>query len=218
MNDFVEVFKATVWPAVAIFLVVKFGDPLHGMLKAVAEGRASLEAGPSGLKITQAAQSAVSAAIAAGAQAKDAPPAEQAAIARGIVQAAQSSLSSASVLATRKILWVDDTPSNNILLTRSFRDLGITVVNTLSTDDALKELASGKFDLVITDMGRPPDSEAGLTLLHRMREAGISVPVIIYAAAWAAANRGEEPAHGVALITNRPNEVYARALEILQRR
>jgi CheY-like chemotaxis protein len=218
VDHLVELLKAFVWPAVVVFLAMKFGGPLHGVLKAVAEGRASLKAGPSGVEITQATQSAVGVAIASGVQARDAPPAEQAAIAQGIVHAARTSLSNASALAARRILWVDDNPSNNALLVRSFRDLGITVAEVRSTDEAMKALAANTYDLVITDMGRSLDWQAGLTLLRRMREAGRSIPAIIYAARWASEHRGEEAEYQAALITNRPDEVYARALAILQER
>ncbi|MCO6414968.1 response regulator [Siccirubricoccus sp. KC 17139] len=217
MSDLIELFKAAVWPAIVVLLVVKFGQPLHAMLQSVADGRASLDVGPSGLRVTQAAQSAVAAAVAAGAEAKDAPPAEKAAIAHGIVAAARTSLASAPTLATRRILWVDDTPDNNILLAKSFTELGISVIQVGSTEAALGRLREERFDLVITDMGRPPDHTAGLTLLRRMREMGTFPPTIIYAARWAAANRGKEAELGAALITNRPGEVYARALELLQR-
>jgi CheY-like chemotaxis protein len=212
----VELLKVIVWPAVVIFVCLRFGEPLRALLSAAAEGRLSLKAGPAGVELTQAVQAAAAVGVASGAQAaREGQSADQAAIAAQIARAVRTTVATAPATQTRRVLWVDDNPQNNALLARSFRDLGIEVREASSTEAAMAELTKSRFGLVITDMGRPPDGEAGLTLIERMRQARISVPVIIYAAAWAEAHRGEEGMRGVSLITSRPNEVYTRALEML---
>jgi hypothetical protein len=59
-----------------------------------------------------------------------------------------------------QILWVDDVPVNNIAEIESFEALGVEVVTTTTTDQALEALGKKRFDLVISDMGRPPDERA----------------------------------------------------------
>jgi DNA-binding NarL/FixJ family response regulator len=57
-----------------------------------------------------------------------------------------------------------------------------------STGQALAELRKGKFDAIISDMGRPPDSQAGYTLLEAVRGSGDQTPYFIYAGS-------RDPAH-----------------------
>jgi PleD family two-component response regulator len=62
------------------------------------------------------------------------------------------------------VLWVDDRPSNNIFERQSLEALGVSFVLAISTDEALSKVAKQKFDVIISDMGRPPDPRAGYTL------------------------------------------------------
>jgi CheY-like chemotaxis protein len=79
------------------------------------------------------------------------------------------------------VLWVDDRPSNNFFARRTMEGWGIQFTISTSTDDALGKLIQHRFDAIISDMGRPPDSRAGYTLLEAIRQQGISIPYIIYA-------------------------------------
>ncbi|MEK6287107.1 MAG: hypothetical protein AABO57_15310 [Acidobacteriota bacterium] len=82
-------------------------------------------------------------------------------------------------------LWVDDNPSNNAYLKQSFEKLlGIEFDLSLSTDDALAKAKTKKYAAIISDMGRPPDRQAGYTLLRKLKESnGLNspTPFIIYA-------------------------------------
>ena len=110
-----------------------------------------------------------------------------------------------------RVLWVDDNPSNNATLVNAFENLGIRVFQASSTDEAKRILSKDTYDVIISDMSRPPDSEAGKTLLKYLREQNITTPVIIYAR-WARQHRGEEQTLGVAAITNDPSVVYSTVL------
>jgi DNA-binding NtrC family response regulator len=82
---------------------------------------------------------------------------------------------------TRKsVLWVDDNPSNNFYERRSLQQHGITFTLSTSTDDALGKLIRNHFDAIISDMGRPPDTLAGYTLLEWARKINVTVPFILY--------------------------------------
>src|SRR5262249_32543926 len=80
-----------------------------------------------------------------------------------------------------RVLWVDDRPDNNRYERQALEALGLRIDLSTSTDDALRKVRSSNYDLIISDMGRPPDDRAGYTLLRELREADFSTPFIIYA-------------------------------------
>jgi CheY-like chemotaxis protein len=85
----------------------------------------------------------------------------------------------------RRVLWVDDSPANNLYEVARLKEEGFEVVQVRSTAEAMKELASGgPFGLVISDMGRRENgrqhNEAGKELIRRMKEKGVAVPVVVY--------------------------------------
>jgi CheY-like chemotaxis protein len=71
-----------------------------------------------------------------------------------------------------QVLWVDDRPNNNNYERHALEALGIKFVISTSTDDALSKLKLQHFDTIISDMGRPPDAQAGYTLLDELRSSG----------------------------------------------
>jgi hypothetical protein len=86
-----------------------------------------------------------------------------------------------------RVLWVDDNPRGNVDETLALLKLGVNVMSVGTTDLADLFLNSAHFDLVITDMTRGDDPEAGLSLIAliktiyaRRREE--APPVIVYSA------------------------------------
>lgn len=115
---------------------------------------------------------------------------------------------------TARILWADDQPENNAFLIKSFEDRGAEIVEATSTDEALSVLASNRagFDVVISDMGRTERGTfrpfAGVELVRGVREAGLDVPVVVYASSDAVARGGEAALEaGAAAITASPTEL-----------
>lgn len=113
-----------------------------------------------------------------------------------------------------RVLWVDDRPENNAFLIKSLEDRDAEVVQAPSTDQALAELASNShgFDVVISDMGRKESGGyrpiAGVDLVRRMRDANLTVPVVIYASPRAVARGGEEALEaGAVAATASPTEL-----------
>ncbi|RLK61087.1 response regulator [Actinokineospora cianjurensis] len=85
---------------------------------------------------------------------------------------------------TARILWVDDNPDNNVRETIALERLGKFIVKATSTDAALLYLDELDVAVVITDLHRGEDPDAGRELA---RLVGDRVPVIVYTAnAWAA--------------------------------
>lgn len=79
------------------------------------------------------------------------------------------------------LLWVDDRPANNLGAVRRLQQHGFRVRTALDTASAMALLRSElPVAAVISDMGRPPDEQAGYTLLAEMQHFSHSQPYIIY--------------------------------------
>jgi CheY-like chemotaxis protein len=114
-------------------------------------------------------------------------------------------------------LWVDDRPSNNIFERQSLEALGVAFVLAASTDEALDRLAKQKFDVIISDMGRPPDMRAGYTLLEKIRASGNQTPFVIYAGSNAPEHKAEARSRGALGCTNRASELFGYVIEAISR-
>jgi CheY-like chemotaxis protein len=83
-----------------------------------------------------------------------------------------------------RILWVDDNPAGNRGERIYLRSAGATVVNALTTDEAIYDLKRDDFTLVITDFQRIessiPVADAGIKLADEMRANGFQQPIIGY--------------------------------------
>ena len=91
------------------------------------------------------------------------------------------SAANADVLKDRRILWIDDHPSNNVFETKAFTRMGMTV--TAAVDDAAARTAlrggAGPYDLIISDIERHGDPAAGLAFLAELRRTS-DIPLIFY--------------------------------------
>ncbi|WP_437675921.1 hypothetical protein [Sorangium sp. So ce131] len=72
--------------------------------------------------------------------------------------------------AKKKVLWIDDYPTNNEHLIKAYRSRGLYFDLVIDNDQAVERLQSNKYDLVITDMKHESDKEAGLHLLRWLRK------------------------------------------------
>lgn len=124
------------------------------------------------------------------------------------------------LLAGRRILWVDDVPANNRNERRMFRGLGVTSEAVVSTEHAIArlELDESQFDVVLSDMLRDGDPEAGLQLIDRYdtMASGTAnrLPVILYI--WDYNPKLGTPA-GAFGITNRPDTLVHLVIDALSR-
>jgi CheY-like chemotaxis protein len=84
-----------------------------------------------------------------------------------------------------RVLWVDDKPSNNEYERSLLRRDGIVFDNVVSTAEAIEQLRTSTYDLVVTDLGRRWSSDrsrdAGRELLANAVITGGGPPVVIYA-------------------------------------
>ena len=112
---------------------------------------------------------------------------------------------------------MDDNPSNNVHERQALEALGVSFALATSTDEVLDKLKHQSFDAIISDMGRPPDAQAGYTLLDKLRASGDKTPFIIYAGSRAPEHRAEARRRGAVGCTNRPDELFEMVLSALGR-
>ncbi|MCP4263556.1 MAG: response regulator [Planctomycetes bacterium] len=114
-----------------------------------------------------------------------------------------------------QILWLDDYPENNINEMRMFRQLKTEVDIAKSTEEALDKLRKSSYDLVISDIARGENAEAGLDFLRKFRRENKATLVIFYIGMFFP-EKGIPPyAFG---ITNRPDEMLHLTLDALERK
>ena len=106
------------------------------------------------------------------------------------------------------VLWVDDKPINNTYERQALEALGIQFTISKSTEDTLERLKRKNYDLIISDMGRPPDQQAGYTLLEKLKEMHILTPFIIYAGSKRPEHIAEARKRGTFGTTNDPQELF----------
>ncbi|MCL2774314.1 MAG: response regulator [Oscillospiraceae bacterium] len=93
-----------------------------------------------------------------------------------------------------RILWVDDYPTNNESVIALFQNQNIQFDIALTTDQGIEFIANNKYDLIITDMGRGSEVDAGLQLIRYMKQLDIESipPVAVFASYNAVEKYGNE--------------------------
>ena len=222
LGEIVALLQALGWPLLILFLAVYFGAPLKKLLNDVAEF--SFRAGASGLEATVRRQQVEAAALlgaasvskSSDASVSNLPPDEKRV--REIANVVDEAVKPRAIrqLAEASVLWVDDNPSNNVYERQAMEALGIHFTISTSTSDALERLRSHRYDVVISDMGRPPDNQAGYILLAEKQKLGDETPFIIYAGSNAPGHRALARQRGAIGSTNQPQELFQLVLAAIQ--
>lgn len=79
-----------------------------------------------------------------------------------------------------RVLWVDDNPSNNAYLTGLFKDKNVVFDNALTTEQGISFFKKNAYDIIITDMRRGTQSQAGLELLRQLNDLKCETPVVVF--------------------------------------
>jgi CheY-like chemotaxis protein len=203
---------AVCWPLIILFVVVYFGTHLRQFIKQASERPAdySLKAGPTGFEATASFKSGYWLGSAE-ARRGEAPKLDADLAAAEAAQVANRALEARKGrgLAKTRVLWVDDTPENNVYERRSMEALGIEFELSLDTDDAIEKLTVNDYDLVISDMGRPSGQRAGYKLLERIRrELKSDIPFVVYSGSNRPEHRAEARQKGAVGSTNSPQELF----------
>ena len=191
-----------IWPAVLVFFLIRFRHGLADFLGNLGE---------LSFKAPEAA-AALGAAIAARAPANGVKA--TATDTRDVLEALPTARSQRR-LQGKRILWIDDRPDNNRFERQALEAFGVRIDLSTSTDDALQKTRQRSYDLIISDMGRPPDARAGYTLLDELRRTGDKTPFIIYAGSRAPEHVEEARRHGAIGATNMPQDLIAMATKAL---
>lgn len=91
-----------------------------------------------------------------------------------------------------RILWVDDYPINNQSVVNLFEDKGIQFDIAHTTRQGIELFKNKLYDLVITDMGRGEERDAGLSLLKELKSLHCQIPIIVYSSHRAIDRYGED--------------------------
>ena len=117
----------------------------------------------------------------------------------------------------RKILWVDDYPSNNDAIIDLYRQQGIEFDLALNTAQALDYLAKGEYDLVISDIGRGSEPDAGVRMIREInRHLGSPPPILIFSSLQAVERFGKSAKkEGASVVTASTRDLVQKMTEML---
>lgn len=118
------------------------------------------------------------------------------------------------IIRGRRVLWVDDNPSYNFHERVALAEIGVAADVAISTSEALQAVTRLNPDLIVSDMERHGQEDAGLELLTSLSTHGLTVPVIFYVGR-VEKERGTPP--GAFGIADRPDEVLHLILDALER-
>jgi CheY-like chemotaxis protein len=77
------------------------------------------------------------------------------------------------------VLWVDDYPANNRAIMDVYRRLGVEFDLVVDSEQALDQLGKKSYDLIISDIGRHSEHDAGIKMIHEMKTKYPELPPII---------------------------------------
>jgi CheY-like chemotaxis protein len=200
-----------IWPALILFVIVRFRSGLTNFFDHI--GEVSVRA--LGAEISAKRQEAAAAIGAAAGAREPAGASSGVAVDPREVADALPSVRAQRRMEGSRVLWVDDRPDNNRYERQALEALGLQIDISTSTDDALEKVQSKTYDLIISDMGRPPDDRAGYTLLKELRDQGYSTPFIIYAGSRAPKHVQEARQRGAFGTTNSPQELLGMVTRAL---
>ncbi len=205
-----DLVTALAWPLALLVVVLLFMRPLKELL---ARDDVRLQ-GPGGFAISAKGRQAAATALLKASQ--DKPDVTiDAQAAHTEIEVAASGVERLSYVP--RVLWVDDRPSNNRYERAMLHALGMFVELSTSTEDAVAKIAArGGYDVIISDMGRPPDAQAGYALLAELRRLGVMTPFVIYASSRDPAHFDESVRRGAVGCTNRPSELVEMVTNALR--
>ncbi len=212
LDAITKLLSVFVWPGIFLFILIQFGSDLREFFKNLSEFSLKGAGFEASMKRRQT-EAAAALAVAASQRSTEGATPEGAA--NVFAEAVTPQIIKQAGRST--VLWVDDNPKNNFYERLALKALGVSFVLALSTQEALDQIKRQCFDAIISDMGRPPDSQAGYTLLDQLRSDGDRTPFIIYASSRSPEHIAESRRRGAVGCTNRPDELFKMVLSTLGR-
>lgn len=212
LDAITKLLNVLVWPGVFLLILIRFGSALREFLTNLGELSLKGAGFEASMKRKQAEATAALAVAAASRSDTGATP-------EGVASIVAEAVTPKVIRQAEKstILWVDDNPDNNIYERRALEALDISFVLALSTEEALEKIRRQHFNAIISDMGRTHDSQAGYTLLDKLRSSGHRTPFIIYASSRAPEHVAESKRRSALGCTNRPDELFEMVLSAIGR-
>jgi CheY-like chemotaxis protein len=205
-----DIVKTLIWPVVVLVIAFSFRRTIRDR---ISQSEEFVLTGPGGMGITARGRVEAADALVRASQPSGGIDRQEAFERVGEVVRAVGDFGRSP-----RILWVDDRPSNNTYERQAMEKIGMAFELSTSTDDALAKIKlHGPYDVIISDMGRPPDDRAGYTLLDRLRSEGDRTPFVIYASSRSQEHFDESVRRGAVGCTNRPSELIdlvRRALRV----
>jgi CheY-like chemotaxis protein len=217
----VSFLQIIIWPLVVMIVLFYLRTPLKGFLDNLIE--ISLKLGP--IETTIKSKQLIEVATSLGAatahwqdatqNSQEVPDTEKA---KEIAKAIDYLITPRTFrqLKQASVLWVDDRPLNNTYERQALEALGIQFTISKSTEDALERLKKKRYNLIISDMERPPDQQAGYTLLEQVKARNITTPYIIYAGSKLPEHIAEARRREAFGTTNDPKELLEFVVEALE--
>lgn len=220
LDAITKLLSVLIYPAILLFILIRFGSVLREFFSNLGELTLRGAGFEASLKRKQAEAAAALAAAAVSRSDSSASPDTLMRDTKVAADVVAETVTPGLIKRAGKstVLWVDDNPNNNLHERRSLEALGISFVLATSTEEALDKLKRQYFDLIISDMGRPPDPQAGYTLLDKLRSTGDRIPFIIYAGSRDPQHVAESRRRGAVGCTNNPSELFEMVLSSLGRR
>lgn len=212
-----KLLNVLIWPTLLLFIVIRFGQDFREFILSLGELSLKGAGFEASLKRKQAEAAASLAAAAASRSDGEMLHKNAAVEAKAAANVVSEFVTHSAVRRASRstVLWVDDRPNNNTYERQALEALGVSFVLATSTDEALKEISQNRFDAIISDMGRPPDSRAGYTLLEKLRSEGDQTPFMIYANSRDQKHVSESRHRGAIGCTNNANELFRMVLSAL---
>jgi len=120
--------------------------------------------------------------------------------------------------AEASVLWVDDNPSTSRNERIALEALGIHVITSTSTDDALEKTRLNKYDVIVSTMKRLPDKQAGYTLLEELQKHQTTLYFIIYGQSDFPIAKDEVSEKGAFGCTNNPQELFQLVTSAIEKK
>lgn len=176
LSILITALSAFLWPIIVLVIVFLFHKPVKALLTRAQTGKLALKVGGAELSVEESVD-----------QQGELVQSMLIRVAR-LEEERQAKHGGKVTQRHLRILWVDDRLHKSAFLRASLDGEGHAIDTASSTEEAMKKITQSRYDAIVSDMARPPDERAGLTLLKYVGESQRDVPVVIYCGGWAARN------------------------------
>ncbi|WP_051812312.1 response regulator [Kitasatospora sp. MBT63] len=200
-NLILDYLKDLIWPALILFVLVIYRSHIGALIpriKSLTTPAGSIEFAEEARSLLDQASAATNVVV---------PMHIRRAVIRRLEYAAE-------IIAGGKLLWVDDRPENNTALIELFRSVGMKVDTALSTSAAPTHLHRGPYDIILTDIGRAGDQQAGITMLRDLDQHGVDTPVVLYTLGF---DDARAIPRRVFAVTEVPDELVHYVIDLMER-